>query len=143
MRHSSAARGGSALRPRLARHGRHAGPVAPHAGGARHHRGRHPAPAPGGAARARDHEVCPTPRPPRTRQPSPSLMHQMCRCCECAFIAISHHIFELRVSNAVRVPNEKKSAIRRVLHIYNSCIGIDVNSVSHLRDSSRDYVCTK
>jgi hypothetical protein len=69
--HSTAARGGPAHRSRLAaaRHGRHAGPVAPHARGARHHRGRHDAPAARGAARTRDHEVCPAPTP-RTPQPT-------------------------------------------------------------------------
>lgn len=72
--HSTAARGGPAHRTRLAaaRHGRHAGPLAPDARGARHHRGCYDASAARGATRARDHEV--RPPPPYalpTPQPSP------------------------------------------------------------------------
>lgn len=70
--HSTAARGGPARRTRPRGHGRHAGPVAPHARGARHHRGRHDAATPGGAARTRDHEVCPRPRRPPPPLTTPS-----------------------------------------------------------------------
>lgn len=70
--HSTAARGGPAHRSRLAaaRHGRHAGPLAPHPRGARHHRGRHDAPTARGATRTRDHEVCPVPTPRHPANPS-------------------------------------------------------------------------
>lgn len=70
--HSTASRAGPRRVGPLARgHGRHAGPVAPHARGARHHRGRHDAPAPGGAARARDHEV------PWAARPIPFVSQQL------------------------------------------------------------------
>lgn len=85
--HSTAARGGPAHRSRLAaaRHGRHAGSLASHARGARHHRGRHDAPATRGAARARGHEVCPAPVPRALHPPTTVLCRyasNSCTICE-------------------------------------------------------------